>query len=176
MWTFFRFGAQASHHNSFPCPGAQVLAHRLLWLWHMGLVALRHVGSPQTRDRTHFPCVGRWILNHWITREVPPSLLKAFLESFFSYPENPHDANVWCGERAQGASQEGCCSSLLRESVMSTPSAPKVGWLKPWLCFVGFPHPAVLEQAYNAKDNKWFHLLFMSVLHVPSLNKEVFPG
>ena len=92
MWTFFRFGAQASHRNSFPCPGARVLAHRLLWLGHMGLVALRHVGSPQTRDWTHFACVGRWILNHWTTREVPPSLLKAFLESFFSYPENPHDA------------------------------------------------------------------------------------
>ena len=23
-----------------------------------------------TRDRTHFPCVGRWILYHWTTREV----------------------------------------------------------------------------------------------------------
>ena len=58
----------------------------------MGLAAPGHVESPQTRDQTHVPCVGRWIFNHWATREVPPSLLKAFLESFFSYPENPHDA------------------------------------------------------------------------------------
>ena len=27
--------------------------------------------SSQTRDRTRVPCVGRWILNHWTTKEVP---------------------------------------------------------------------------------------------------------
>ena len=37
----------------------------------MGLVAPRHVGSSQTRDRTYVPCTGRWILNHCATREVP---------------------------------------------------------------------------------------------------------
>ena len=36
----------------------------------MGLVAPRHVGSSQTRDRTRVPCIGRWILNHWATREA----------------------------------------------------------------------------------------------------------
>ena len=25
---------------------------------------------PQLRDQTHVPCIGRQILNHWITREV----------------------------------------------------------------------------------------------------------
>ena len=40
-------------------------------LWNMGLVALQHVGSPWTRDRTYVPCFGRRILNHWTTREVP---------------------------------------------------------------------------------------------------------
>ena len=39
-------------------------------LWHTGLVAPRHVGSSQTRNRTHVPCIDRWILNPWITREV----------------------------------------------------------------------------------------------------------
>ena len=43
------------------------------WLWHMGLVAPRHVESSWTRDRTLVPCIGRWILNHWTTREVPVS-------------------------------------------------------------------------------------------------------
>ena len=38
---------------------------------HAGLVAPRHVGSSQTRARTHVPCVGRQILNHCATREVP---------------------------------------------------------------------------------------------------------
>ena len=31
---------------------------------HMDLVAPWHVGSSQTRDRTHVPCIGRQILNH----------------------------------------------------------------------------------------------------------------
>ena len=24
-----------------------------------------------SRDRTHLPCIGRWFLSHWTTREVP---------------------------------------------------------------------------------------------------------
>ena len=36
----------------------------------MALVPPRHVESSQTRDRTHAPCVGMQILNHWTTREV----------------------------------------------------------------------------------------------------------
>ena len=42
-----------------------------LHLWHMGLVALWHVKNSWARDRTCVPCIGRWILNHWTTREVP---------------------------------------------------------------------------------------------------------
>ena len=38
----------------------------------MGLVALQHVGSSRTRARTHVPCIGRRVLNHCATREVPP--------------------------------------------------------------------------------------------------------
>ena len=36
----------------------------------MGLVVLRHVEYSQSRDQTRVPCIGRWILNHWTTREV----------------------------------------------------------------------------------------------------------
>ena len=32
--------------------------------WYMTLVALRHVESAQTKDQTHVPCTGRWILYH----------------------------------------------------------------------------------------------------------------
>ena len=39
-------------------------------LWHMGLVALRHVGSSRARARTRVPCIGRQILNHCTTREA----------------------------------------------------------------------------------------------------------
>ena len=36
-----------------------------------GLVVPWHVGSSQTRARTHMPCIGRQILNHCATREAP---------------------------------------------------------------------------------------------------------
>ena len=61
----------------------------------MDLVAPRRVGTCHTRDRTHVLCIGRWILNHWTTREAPircfklpfngsgnDVLFSAFLESF----------------------------------------------------------------------------------------------
>ena len=34
------------------------------------LVAVQHVGSSQTRDWTHVPCITRQILNHWASREA----------------------------------------------------------------------------------------------------------
>ena len=49
-------------------------------LWRTGLVALQHVGSSQTRARTHVPYIGRQILNHCTTREAQDSLL--FLAAF----------------------------------------------------------------------------------------------
>ena len=39
--------------------------------WHTGLVAPWHVGSSWTRDRSCVPCIGKQILNHCATREVP---------------------------------------------------------------------------------------------------------
>ena len=59
-----------SHCSGFSCRGAQVLEGRLQELWRTGLVAPRHVGSSQTRDRTYVPCISRQILNHWTTREL----------------------------------------------------------------------------------------------------------
>ena len=83
-------GARASHCSGFSCCGARAPGARAsvvvacglqqLWLagsraqaqqlWHTGLVAPRHVGSSQARDRTHVLCIGRRILNHCATREV----------------------------------------------------------------------------------------------------------
>ena len=36
--------------------------------------------SSPTRDRTRVPCIGRWILNHWTTREIPqlPFMLMSY--------------------------------------------------------------------------------------------------
>ena len=69
---------QASHCDGFSCCRAQAPGHAgfsshhtcVQQLWHMGLSAWRHVGSFQSRDQC-VPCIGRWILNHWTTREVP---------------------------------------------------------------------------------------------------------
>ena len=59
-------GARASYCGGFSCCRA-----RAQQLWRTGLVAPRHVGSSRTRAQTHVPCIGRWILNHYATREVP---------------------------------------------------------------------------------------------------------
>ena len=40
-------------------------------LCFMDLVALQHVGSSQTRDQTHVPCINRQIFILCATREVP---------------------------------------------------------------------------------------------------------
>ena len=48
----------------------------------MGLVAPRHVGPSQTRARTRVPCIGRRILNHCATREVPPTASEKFTSGF----------------------------------------------------------------------------------------------
>ena len=37
---------------------------------HTGLVALRHMGSSQTRDQTCVPCVSRRILSRWPAKDV----------------------------------------------------------------------------------------------------------
>ena len=83
-------GARASHCGGFSCCRARALGAgfsscgawaQQLWLtgsraqvqqlWHTGLVAPWHVGSSWTRAETHVPCIGRWILDHCTTREVP---------------------------------------------------------------------------------------------------------
>ena len=86
-WVFiaacgFSLVAESSGYSSLQCTGfslwwllllrsvgSRACGH--LYLWVTGSVAARHVGSSWTRDQTHVPCIGRWILNHWITRELP---------------------------------------------------------------------------------------------------------
>ena len=43
------------------------------WPWCMW-----DLNSP-TRDWTHMPCIGRWSLNHWTTREVPCEISNSHL-------------------------------------------------------------------------------------------------
>ena len=44
------------------------------WLWHLGLVAPRHMESSQTRDQTRVPGSDRCSLTHCANREVQQSL------------------------------------------------------------------------------------------------------
>ena len=64
-------GARASHYRGLSLCRAQAPDAQAQQLWLTGLVAPRHVGSSQTRARTHVPCIGRQILNHCATREAP---------------------------------------------------------------------------------------------------------
>ena len=53
---------RASHCGGFSLlPSICSRAHRLQWLWHVGLAALWSVESSQIRDRTCVPCIGRQI-------------------------------------------------------------------------------------------------------------------
>ena len=40
------------------------------WFWFTGLVAPQQVRSSRITDQIRVPPIGRWILNHWKTREV----------------------------------------------------------------------------------------------------------
>ena len=58
------------------CRGFTGWSPQALWLWRLGLVAPRRVGSSQTRGGTGIPCLGRRTLNHWTTVEVPRFILR----------------------------------------------------------------------------------------------------
>ena len=51
-------------------------------MWRTGLAAPRHVGSSQTRARTHVARIGRRLLNHCTTREVHPVYIKNTINLF----------------------------------------------------------------------------------------------
>ena len=50
------------------CGLSLVIVHELFLFWSTGLVILPQVGSFQTRNGTHVPCIGRWILNYGTTQ------------------------------------------------------------------------------------------------------------
>ena len=53
-----------------------------------GLVAPQHVGSSWTRDRARVPCIGRRILNHCATREVPPPTVSLHDAATLIFPKH----------------------------------------------------------------------------------------
>ena len=70
-------------YSSLRCTGFSLRWLLLLWrmgsrVWAsgvvvLGLVAPRHVESSWTRDGNCVHCVGKWVLFHFVTRDVPES-------------------------------------------------------------------------------------------------------
>ena len=89
------------------CRGFSGWSPQALWLWCMGLVAPWRVGSSQTRDGTRIPCLGRRILNHWTTVEVPKFIPRL---KFFCRQEAGRGHG---GESGGGLSWEGPRGSSL---------------------------------------------------------------
>ena len=70
--------AQASHCGGSSC-GARALGLQAAVVAALGSAAVARgpsapqpVGSSQTREHTHVPCIGRWILNRWDQQGSPP--------------------------------------------------------------------------------------------------------
>ena len=62
-------------------------------MWHDDFVVLQHVEFSQARVQAHDPCIGKWILNHWTTREIPEiSCPELFEEN--SQPDVPSLLNI----------------------------------------------------------------------------------
>ena len=87
--------AVSGGYSSLQCAGFSLQWLFLLWstgsrsagfssvargLSSCGLVVLQHVGSSRTRARTRVPCIGKQILNHCATREVPKVFLVIYYE------------------------------------------------------------------------------------------------
>ena len=89
-------GVRASHCAGSSCFRAQTLGYvgfsscsswspecSFISCWHLGSVALRHVGSSWTGHCTSVPCIARWILTLWTTRETPYPILNPFPHGSF---------------------------------------------------------------------------------------------
>ena len=77
LWWLLLLRSTGSRHVGFSSCGSRALEHRLS---SCGARALQHVGSSPTRDRSRVPCIGRQILNHCATREVPQTGFKNLLK------------------------------------------------------------------------------------------------
>ena len=71
----FSLAVESGGYSLFGVLASSVIECRLYGtqaqrLCHRGLTALWHVESSWIRDPICVPCIGRWILNHWTTREA----------------------------------------------------------------------------------------------------------
>ena len=83
----------------------------VFWPWGMW-----DLSSP-TSDWTFIPCIGRWGLNHWTTREVPPGIFFILLCCCLVTESYPTLATPWTvalkAASVHGISRQECWSGLL---------------------------------------------------------------
>ena len=81
IYLFGCTGSQLGHAGSFTATrwlgSCRARAYSLCNSWDL---------SSSTRDWTYVPCIGRWILSHWTTREIPVSFLVGGLSFLVGIP------------------------------------------------------------------------------------------
>lgn len=74
--------------------------------------------SSPTRDQTHVPCIGSWVLNHWTTREI---LIYLFLVTQMTQENKLYKkAKVQKSNRVESHFSKHCCS-FIQEIWVSSP-------------------------------------------------------
>ena len=97
----------------------------------MGIDAPRYAGSSQTRDRTSVPCIVRWILNLWTTREAQTHGLLIGITHRVSGLE----ARVLCvsaqkefSKKQSNKREMYSYTTLVRDAGRRGVSAPRIKW------------------------------------------------
>ena len=85
-----------------------IILFRLFFLIFGGTWSMWDLSSP-TRGWTHDPCIGRWSLNHWTTREVPGIFF--FLWLCFSLLVGRRRPHSGCGAQASHCRGSSCCGA-----------------------------------------------------------------
>ena len=82
--------AQTSYSGVFCCCGIRAVGPMGSAIVALRLSCFKHVESSHPRDRTHVPCIGRWIPTHCTTKEVlSPLIFATLLSSSSPKPYSP---------------------------------------------------------------------------------------
>ena len=119
-------------HSPPGCSGSGLTAQ---WLWLPGFIAPWHVKSSRTRDQTCVPCIGKQILSHCSTREVP-KLLNSYV---WKHPKADHQTILQCCRRCQGSRDQSThlpshCPAFIQ--AVSPSRSTLDSYLKPELQFL----------------------------------------
>ena len=104
-------------------------------LWFTGLAAPQLMKSSRTRDQTCVPCIGKQILSHCSTREVP-KLLNSYV---WKHPKADHQTILQCCRRCQGSRDQSThlpshCPAFIQ--AVSPSRSTLDSYLKPELQFL----------------------------------------